>query len=42
MTTKTTPAEPFKERVDRLFHELELAVKWDRPSILLAIYSSVV
>ncbi len=40
-----TPRQPeldqsFDERVDILFRELELAVKWDRPSILLAIYSS--
>ena len=32
--------EPFEDRVDILFRELELAVKWQRPSILLAIYSS--
>ncbi len=37
---KTELAEPFDERVDRLFRELELAVKWNRPSILLAVYSS--
>ncbi len=30
----------FQERIDILFHELELAVKWDRPSILFAIYKS--
>ncbi len=32
--------EPFEDRVDILFRELELAIKWERPSILLAIYSS--
>ena len=33
--------EPFAERVDRLARELELAIRWDRPSILLAVYSSM-
>jgi len=32
--------EPFEDRVDILFRELELAIKWQRPSILLAVYSS--
>jgi len=32
--------EPFEERVDRLFRELELAIRFDRPSILLAVYQS--
>ncbi len=32
--------EAFETRINRLFHELELAVKWNRPSILLAIYAS--
>jgi hypothetical protein len=32
--------ESFEERIDILFRELELALKWDRPSILLAIYAS--
>jgi tetratricopeptide (TPR) repeat protein len=32
--------EPFAERIERLKQELELAIRWDRPSILLAIYSS--
>ncbi len=42
MTTPPSPEiqETFKERIDILFRELELALKWDRPSILLAIYSS--
>ena len=34
------PLEPFEDRVDILFRELELATKWERPSVLLAIYSS--
>ncbi|MBA4379304.1 MAG: hypothetical protein C0393_01205 [Anaerolinea sp.] len=32
--------EPFEDRIDILFRELELATRWQRPSILLAIYSS--
>ncbi|MCB0014146.1 MAG: tetratricopeptide repeat protein, partial [Anaerolineales bacterium] len=32
--------ESFTERIDRLFYELERAVRFDRPSILLAIYRS--
>ena len=31
---------PFKERVNRLVRELERAIRFDRPSILLAIYQS--
>jgi tetratricopeptide (TPR) repeat protein len=31
-------AEPFEERVDILLRELELACKWQRPSILLATF----
>ena len=30
----------FEERIDTLFTELELAFKWNRPSILFAIYGS--
>ena len=30
----------FQERIDILFREIELAVRWDRPSILFAIYKS--
>lgn len=30
--------QPVEDRVDILFRELELAIKWQRPSILLAIY----
>ena len=32
--------DPFDDRVDMLFDELELAIKWERPSILLAVYKS--
>jgi tetratricopeptide (TPR) repeat protein len=32
--------EPFAERVERLKHELALALRWDRPSILVAVYAS--
>jgi len=32
--------EPFEDRVDTLFRELELAIQWQRPSILLAIFNS--
>ena len=32
--------EPFEDRIDILFRELELAAKWQRPSVLWAIYSS--
>jgi tetratricopeptide (TPR) repeat protein len=31
---------PFEDRIDILFQEIELAVRWDRPSILFAIYKS--
>jgi len=37
----TRPDEPFDERVERLKQELALALQWDRPSILLAVYSSM-
>jgi hypothetical protein len=41
LTNKNQPqAESLEERVDILFEELALAVKWHRPSILLAIYGS--
>ena len=44
-TSQTAPVEadypePFEDRIDILFHELELATKWQCPSLLLAIYSS--
>src|ERR1051325_54118 len=32
--------EPFDDRLDTFFRELELAIKWQRPSILLAVYPS--
>jgi hypothetical protein len=32
--------EPFEDRIGILFSELELAAKWQRPSIILAVYSS--
>lgn len=38
--TRSYPLDPFDDRVDMLFDELELAVKWNRPSILLAVYKS--
>jgi len=31
---------PFEDRIEILFQEIELAVRWDRPSILFAIYKS--
>jgi len=31
---------PFDERVDILFKELELAIRWEKPSILLVVYGS--
>ena len=34
--------ESFDERLDIFFREIELAIKWQRPSILLAIYPSEV
>lgn len=34
------PGESFTERLDALFSELSLAVKWQRPSILIAVYLS--
>jgi tetratricopeptide (TPR) repeat protein len=32
--------DSFEDRIDVLVHELGLAIKWDRPSILFAIYRS--
>ncbi len=32
--------EPFEDRIDILFREIELATKWQRPSVLWAIYNS--
>jgi len=42
VTTNTLlePDESFEEHVATLFGELEQAIKWDRPSILLAVYAS--
>ena len=40
ISVDTSCPEPFEDRMDILFHELELATKWQRPSVLLAIYSS--
>jgi len=39
-TARSELDEPFTERVSRLYRELERAIKWNRPAILLAIYSS--
>jgi tetratricopeptide (TPR) repeat protein len=39
-STRPYSLDPFDDRVDTLFAELELAVKWERPSILLAVYKS--
>jgi tetratricopeptide (TPR) repeat protein len=33
-------SEPFEDRIDNLFRELELAIKWQRPSVLYSIYKS--
>jgi len=33
-------SESLEEREDILFDELDLAIKWDRPSILIAVYES--
>src|SRR6266436_7366169 len=33
-------SEPADDRLDIFFRELELAIKWQRPSILLAVYPS--
>ena len=40
ISTENDFLEPFEDRIDTLFHELELATKWQRPSVLLAVYSS--
>jgi tetratricopeptide (TPR) repeat protein len=40
VSLENTYLEPFEERVDILLHELELAAKWQRPSVIWAIYSS--
>jgi tetratricopeptide (TPR) repeat protein len=45
MTTKPNPIQTtntgaLDERIDILFRELELAIRWKRPSILLAVFKS--
>lgn len=45
MNSSSSPEEyettlTFNEKVDILFNEIDLAIKWSRPSILFAIYSS--
>ncbi len=37
---QTNNTEAFDDRIDILFRELELAIRWKRPSILLAIFNS--
>ena len=37
---ESRPDEPLADRVKRLEQELRLALRWDRPSILLAVYAS--
>lgn len=39
-TLQNQPGESFNERLDILYSELSLAVKWQRPSILIAVYLS--
>jgi tetratricopeptide (TPR) repeat protein len=36
----TPREEPFEDRIDSLFRELELSIQWQRPSILFAIYAA--
>jgi tetratricopeptide (TPR) repeat protein len=45
MNSRTSPEEhepgmSFEEKIDILFHEIDLAMKWSRPSILFAVYNS--
>jgi tetratricopeptide (TPR) repeat protein len=40
VSVENTNLEPFDDRIDILFRELELATKWQRPSVLFAVYSS--
>ncbi|HCC79286.1 MAG: hypothetical protein A2X25_08775 [Chloroflexi bacterium GWB2_49_20] len=35
-------SETFEDRIATLLEEIDLAIKWDRPSILLAVYASEV
>ena len=37
---KNSQNSSFYEQIELLFHEIELAVKWQRPSVLFAIYQS--
>ena len=34
------PGDTFEEKIDILIYEIDLAIKWERPSILFAIYNS--
>lgn len=36
----TSNSKAYEDRVDILFREIELAIRWKRPSILLAVFSS--
>lgn len=36
----STSSGPFDDRIATLLEEIDLAIKWDRPSILLAVYPS--
>ena len=38
--SSTFEIEPFEDRIDHVFRELELAIKRQRPSVLYAIYKS--
>ena len=38
--TVSQPGTIFEENIELLFEELELAIKWERPSILLAVHKS--
>jgi tetratricopeptide (TPR) repeat protein len=39
-STRSPDVESIEERVGSLYEELELAVRWERPSILIAVYES--
>jgi hypothetical protein len=36
----TPSSDTFDDQIATLLEEIDLAIKWDRPSILLAVYSS--
>ncbi len=38
--TLNKSSESFEDRITTLLEEIDLAIKWDRPSILLAVYAS--